>query len=114
MLKETLGNNRFKRYLDDESPDEDIYIRVNALEEKLNLILQKLDSVEKGTYKMTSHIDFINDIYTRVQIPLFWICDRVNYMRGYKMSCVENPIVKSKIEAECNLSNNLSTINDQD
>jgi len=110
MLDETLGNNIFKRY----PLDEDIYIRVNALEEKLNLILQKLDSVEKGTYKMTSHIDFINDIYTRVQIPLFWICDRVNYMRGYKMSCVENPIVKSKIEAECNLSNNLSTINDQD
>jgi hypothetical protein len=104
MIKETLGNSGFKRYLDSEHHNEDIYDRVNALEKKLNLIITKLDSVEKGTDKMNSHIDFINDIYKRVQTPLFWICDRINYMRGYKMSYVEKTMVKS----------NLSTINDQD
>lgn len=106
MLKQALDNSRLKRQFIDETHNHKHYDnlsdRVNSLEEKLNLILQKLDSVEKGTDKMTSHIDFINDIYTRVQTPLFWICDRINYMRGYKMS-LENPIV-----------NNLSSIYDQD
>ncbi len=87
MLKQALDNSRFKRQLYNENENEDAISlpeRVNKLEEKLNLIIEKLESVENGTNKMTSHIDFINDIYNRVQVPLFWVCDRVNYLRGYK------------------------------
>lgn len=106
MLKQALDNSRLKRQFLDENQmsTQELSERVNILEEKLNLILQKLNTVEKGTDKMASHIDFINDIYSRVQTPLFWICDRVNYMRGYKVSYTEKQLVTNKV----------SDINDQD
>ncbi len=85
MLKQALDNSRHKRQIQEENENNTLLSdRVNKLEEKLNLIIEKLDSVENGTNKMTSHIDFINDIYNRVQVPLFWVCNRVNYIRGYK------------------------------
>ena len=106
MLKQALDSSRIKRQLLEENQENvpQFSERIDALEKKLNLILQKLESVEKGTDKMGSHIDFINEIYFRVQTPLFWICDRVNYMRGYKIATTEkNQLVEDK-----------SGINDQD
>ena len=87
MLKQALENSRYKRQIQEENENENVISlsdRVNKLEEKFNLIIEKLESVENGTNKMTTHIDFINDIYNRVQVPLFWVCNRVNYIRGYK------------------------------
>lgn len=105
MLKQALDNSRLKRQLLNENQENNYQLseRIDALEEKLNLIIQKLETVEKGSNKMESHIDFINDIYFKVQIPLFWICDRVNYMMGSKIPYNEKQNVKT-----------ISTINDQD
>lgn len=102
MLRQALDNSRLKRQLLDENQEHDTHLsdRVDALEEKLNLILQKLDTIETGTNKMETHIDFINDIYSRVQTPLFWICDRVNYMRGYKMGYTEKQLVTNNSSIE--------------
>jgi len=102
MLKQALDNSRLKRQLLDENQEQNTLLsdRVDALEEKLNLILDKLNSVEKGTNKMELHIDFINEIYSKVQTPLFWICDRVNYMRGYKMAYVEKQLVTNNSSIE--------------
>lgn len=60
--------------------------KIERLESKIDSILEKLNSVEKGTDKMTSHIDFIDSTYARVKVPLFWICDRVNLLRGIQRS----------------------------
>ncbi len=109
MLKQALDNGRLKRQLNEEDSELESNIpipeRVDILEKKLDLILEKLELVEKGTDKMTSHIDFINDIYSKVQTPLFWICDRVNYMRGYGVSYLPKSLVKDKV---------VTDINDQD
>lgn len=56
--------------------------KIDNIEKKLDQILEKLNSVEKGTDKMSSHIDFIDTTYTRIKTPLFWMCDRVNLLRG--------------------------------
>lgn len=92
MLKQALDNSRVKRQLFDENQEQTSRVseRIDALETKLNLILQKLESVEQGTNKMGYHIDFINDVYLRVQTPLFWLCDRVNYLRGYKIDTTQH------------------------
>lgn len=99
MLKQALDNSRLKRQLLDENQmsNQGLSERVDLLEQKLDLILQKLECVEKGTDKMASHIDFINDIYSKVQTPLFWICDRINHMRGYKVSYTEKQFVTNKV-----------------
>jgi len=60
--------------------------KIDNIEKKLDLILEKLNSVEKGTDKMSSHIDFIDTTYTRIKTPLFWVCDRVNVLRGIQRS----------------------------
>ena len=60
--------------------------KIDNIEKKLDLILEKLNSVEKGTEKMSSHIDFIDTTYTRIKTPLFWVCDRVNVLRGIQRS----------------------------
>lgn len=95
---DVINNRRSSR----EDPDEDILQRIERLETKLDLIIKNLQSVENGTNKMTSHIDFINDIYSRVQTPLFWICDRVNYMRGYKVSYMSASAVTDKTATDIN------------
>ena len=109
MLKQALDNSRLKRQLNEENceleANTSILERVDLLETKINLILEKLESVEKGTDKMATHIDFINDIYSKVQTPLFWICDRVNYMRGYGVSYLNKSFVKNELS---------TNINDQD
>jgi hypothetical protein len=56
--------------------------KIDNIEKKLDKILEKLNSVEKGTDKMSSHIDFIDTTYTSIKMPLFWMCDRVNLLRG--------------------------------
>tara|TARA_X000001036_G_scaffold437320_1_gene482381 strand:- start:2943 stop:3275 length:333 start_codon:yes stop_codon:yes gene_type:complete len=110
MLRQALDAGSLKRYLLNEEKTEletnvAISKRVDILEQKLNLILEKLESVEKGTDKMTSHIDFINDIYSKVRTPLFWICDCVNYMRGYTVPYIPTQAVRDKTA---------TNINDQD
>ena len=109
MLRQALDAGSLKRQLNEEKSELEtntsISERVDLLEQKLNLILEKLESVEKGTDKMTSHIDFINDIYSKVQTPLFWICDRVNYMRGYAVPYIPTQFVRDKTT---------TNINDQD
>jgi len=99
MLKQALDSSRLKRQLLDENQgsNQGLSERVDLVEQKLDLILQKLNTVEKGTDKMASHIDFINDIYSKVQTPLFWICDRINHMRGYKVSYTEKQLVTNKV-----------------
>lgn len=69
---------------------ENVNERIDILEKKLELILEKLNSVEHGTDKMSSHIDFINNVYSKIQYPLFWICDRVTYMSGYAVTYMPN------------------------
>ena len=109
MLKQALDVGSLKRQLNEENSKLEtnaaISQRIVLLETKINLILEKLESVEKGTDKMTSHIDFINDIYSKVQMPLFWICDRVTYMTGYSVSHIPSGYVRYKTT---------TNINDQD
>ena len=59
--------------------------RIDQIEEKLSLIIDKLEKLETSNVKMDEHIDFINSVYSRVQRPLYWVCDKVNYMKGQKL-----------------------------
>tara|TARA_A100001035_G_scaffold270052_1_gene256785 strand:- start:493 stop:723 length:231 start_codon:yes stop_codon:yes gene_type:complete len=61
------------------------------MSEEFSNILQKLESMEKKinnletqTQKMSNHIDFINDVYSKISSPLWWICEKVNNLKGGK------------------------------
>jgi|TARA_B110000261_G_C12928854_1_gene295638 hypothetical protein len=60
-------------------------IRIIELEEKLNTIIEQLNSIDEGTSKMSKHIDFIEGVYNTVSAPMYWVCDKINNMRiGFK------------------------------
>jgi hypothetical protein len=53
--------------------------RIDVIEKKLDLILQKLDvSVIKNCDKMGNHIDFVNGVYATVKVPLNYISNKMH------------------------------------
>jgi hypothetical protein len=53
--------------------------RMDTIERKLDLIVQKLDaSVIKNCDKMGSHIDFVNGVYATVKVPLNYISNKIH------------------------------------
>ena len=57
--------------------------QVERMEEKLDAILQKLDTnIIKNCDKMGDHIDFVNNVYDTVKVPLHYISNKVQKMIG--------------------------------
>ena len=53
------------------------------MEEKLDAIMQKLDTnIIKNCDKMGEHIDFVNNVYDTVKVPLHYISNKVQKMIG--------------------------------
>lgn len=65
---------------------EDEELNFNIIEKKLDLILKKLEKLEKDNVKnskncekMSSHIDFIENVYSNLKSPL----DYMRYKLGF-------------------------------
>jgi hypothetical protein len=55
------------------------------IEVKLNKILELLeDDVKPNCNKMSSHIDFVDNVYDTVKSPLGFICSKVSIIGGNK------------------------------
>ena len=52
---------------------------IQKIEEKLDIILQKLDNnIIKNCDKMGDHIDFVNNVYETVKVPLHYISNKIH------------------------------------
>ena len=72
--------------------NQNIYIKLNILEQKVNILDNKLNNIDnkldkilelleknsKDCEKMSSHIDFIDNVYENVKAPMNYICDTMN------------------------------------
>ena len=56
--------------------------KVIELENKLNEMIKKLNAIEEGTTRMSKHIEFIEGVYGKVSAPMYWICNKINRLRG--------------------------------
>lgn len=57
--------------------------KIEKVEEKLDAILQKMDTtIIKNCDKMGEHIDFVNNVYDTVKVPLHYISNKVRRMIG--------------------------------
>ena len=57
--------------------------QVERMEEKLDTILQKRDNdIIKNCDKMGDHIDFVNNVYDTVKVPLHYISNKVQKIIG--------------------------------
>jgi len=67
----------------------DIHDKIVALENRCELIEQKLDKIlellEKDCKKMTDHIDFIENVYDNVKSPFYYLMDKVNLLSTNRM-----------------------------
>ena len=53
--------------------------RIQKIEEKLDIIVQKLDNnIIKNCDKMGDHIDFVNNVYETVKVPLHYISNKIH------------------------------------
>lgn len=56
---------------------------ITRIEEKLDIILQKMDTnIIKNCDKMGDHIDFVNNVYDTVKVPLHYISNKVQKIIG--------------------------------
>jgi hypothetical protein len=90
--------------------------KIERVEEKLDAILQKMDNnIIKNCDKMGDHIDFVNNVYDTVKVPLHYISNRVQKMIGVNTSRHNAPHVSNKIEDLNNAVNDdeyLITVNE--
>lgn len=69
-----------------------ILTKLNKLEKDIDLIKSELDIIKKQTSKMDKHVDFVENVYTKVEYPLHYVCDKFNYLVGNQNenACIEN------------------------
>ena len=71
--------------------------RMDDIERKLDLILQKLDgSVIKNCDKMGTHIDFVNGVYDTVKIPLNYISNKIHRLANPLRSHADLPLINNE------------------
>jgi hypothetical protein len=84
--------------------------QVERMEEKLDAILQKMDNnIIKNCDKMGDHIDFVNNVYDTVKVPLHYISNKVQKMIGVNR-IHDDAHVSNKIED----SNNAAAVSDDE
>ena len=88
---------------------EDSDKKIKELEQKLNIIIEQLNNIDNGTSKMSKHIDFIEGVYNKVSAPMYWICNKINGIRG-EIKNTEEPGT-FKYMRESKLNRNDSVIN---
>ena len=71
--------------------------RMDDIERKLDLILQKLDgSVIKNCDKMGTHIDFVNGVYDTVKVPLNYISNKIHRLANPLRSHADLPLINNE------------------
>lgn len=86
---------------------DDLEKKVISLEGKIDKLIELLGNVKEDTGKMSTHIDFIDNVYTKVKMPLFWICDKVNSIKdnGVNYTGIAKSFVKYNSEVPENTPN---------
>jgi|TARA_B110000977_G_C10676713_1_gene337867 DNA phosphorothioation-dependent restriction protein DptG len=86
--------------MDQMSKIDDIEKKVQNLEAKFEKLVNLLENVKEDTHKMSTHIDFIDNVYSKIRMPLFWICDKVNSFKsnGINYNGIEKSFVKYNSE----------------
>jgi hypothetical protein len=74
--------------------------KVISLEKKIDILINILGDVKEDTGKMSSHIDFIDNVYAKVKTPMYWICDKINSIKisSVNYAGIEKSFVKYNSE----------------
>ena len=67
-----------------------------GLDEKLNYIIKELAEIKLMCRKMSQHIDFIDETYSNLKLPLEFIKDKVNYVMGTTAPVIQQSLPELK------------------
>ncbi len=56
--------------------------RDSELSREIKEIRQELRDIKVLCEKMSNHINFVDNVYTKVRAPFCWVLNRVNHLRG--------------------------------
>ena len=79
--------------MDQESKEklDDLESKMNEIDLKLVTILELLQTeIRPNCKKMSSHIDFVDNVYENVKNPLGFICNKVGKLSGEETYSLEN------------------------
>ena len=69
----------------------DLESKMNEIDLKLVTILELLQTeIRPSCKKMSSHIDFVDNVYENVKNPLGFICNKVGKLSGEETYSLEN------------------------
>jgi len=69
----------------------DLESKMNEIDLKLVTILELLQTeIRPNCNKMSSHIDFVDNVYENVKNPLGFICNKVGKLSGEETYSLEN------------------------
>jgi hypothetical protein len=70
---------------------DDLESKMNEIDLKLITILELLQTeIRPNCKKMSSHIDFVDNVYENVKNPLGFICNKVGKLSGEETYSLEN------------------------
>ena len=70
---------------------DDLESKMNEIDLKLVTILELLQTdIRPNCKKMSSHIDFVDNVYENVKNPLGFICNKVGKLSGEETYSLEN------------------------
>ena len=52
---------------------------IKNINKKLDIIINILEKNTQSCNKMSSHIDFVENVYDTIKSPLGYICNKINY-----------------------------------
>ena len=66
--------------------------RLDAIDARLDAIDTRITEVKKDTGKMSKHINFVDNVYTKVKIPFHYMCDTVDqiFLRNNEIKQVKD------------------------
>lgn len=80
--------------------------KIERMEEKLDTIMQRMEnSIIKNCDKMGDHIDFVNNVYDTVKVPLHYLSNKVQKMIG---------VVSTNRDDDARVSNKIEDANDDE
>ena len=59
---------------------------IKNINKKLDIIMNILEKNNKSCNKMSSHIDFVENVYDTIKNPLGYICNKINYFSNSDMN----------------------------
>lgn len=68
-----------------------IFKKLDLIEKKIDVLINDInDDLKPKCNKMSSHIDFIEKVYSVVKSPLGFMCERINFLSKNKTYELDN------------------------